>query len=107
MNEEYLPPSRAYQEEEKSPFKKIMKINFIIFLVYYVIALFLLRSSSRFGEMAFLFIFLYPLQSIINFIAGGVSAFAKNGKSSAFFLAGFLILIIGFGACFFAIIGAF
>ncbi|MBI3334719.1 hypothetical protein HYZ97_04490 [Candidatus Pacearchaeota archaeon] len=91
----------AVAEEQASPFKKILGVNFIIFLIYYVIALLLIQ------KLGFL-LFLYPIQALINSILGIVYIFKKDSiKSSAFFLAAFLLLLVGFGACFIGVAGFF
>ncbi len=105
VGEEYLATqTQTYQEEEKSPFKRIIGINFLIFLIYYILFLTVLKlGGPRIGGFI---VFLYPLQVITNFIAGIVYAIKRDHRSSsAFFLSALIILIVGFGACFVAVMG--
>ena len=91
------------QDSNDNKIKKIVGINFLIFLVYYVTAFILLKMDS---EVSFFYIYLYPLQALINFIIAGVNLSRKEYKSaSAYFLSAILLLIVGFGACFVAVIG--
>ena len=103
-------PEQLENEDKKSPFKKVIGINFIIFFIYYVMALMMLKLGRQgmSGNYGFFLLYLYPIQVIINFLAGVVLAIKRDGmRSGAYFLSAFIILIVGFGSCFFAFIGAF
>ena len=97
-------PSNISKEDK--PVLSILKINLIIFFIYFVIAfssslISPAREYDVFGRILIPF-FLSIAQMGINWIMGIGSLFFKDYRKNAgaFFLSGLIILLIGFGSCF-------
>jgi len=62
--------------------------HFLIFLVYYIFALILLKGRILDEQLSFSYIIIYPIHAIVNLIIGGVKLSQKEHESaSGFFLA--------------------
>ena len=86
----------------ETSFKKIIKINFLIFLSYYIVCLAMIKFRVGYD---LLFVIIYPLQALINFILAAIYFTRKeNKKAMIYFIASLLIILVGFGTCLFTIL---
>jgi hypothetical protein len=98
-------PAVAQKQDDVSPFKMIVGINFLIFLAYGLVALFSFGVPLVNRAFGSLFLFAYPAQAIINFVLAGVFIFYDKDKATAFMFSSFMIFLVGFGSCFFITVG--
>ena len=85
---------------------KIVGINLLIEVI--LVILFIFRSYLNFGQTirfsySYFFTLLIVLQFLGNILLGIISAVKKNGRAVGYFLSASLMLLIGFGTCFYLV----